>query len=606
MSPMTLKQQRSTLLAIGASDRVRTLLRLIEQRGHKILMATSGEEGMALLKTISIDLILLSPSLPDGGDGYSLCHQLKGCSSSCTIPVVFVISPDQSHQPSSHVPDGVVSPVAAFMVGGADCIVEPFNFEDAIDCLDHHMALAAARSRSLGLPLGTKGYDLEQSKPLSNVDLSPPGTLDLEQRVEVQAAQLQQGLDFSNLLKRIVREVRDTLDEAQILQAAVDELGQGLSLDYSSAALHYSRREPAALYSYTRRDGADGSVVQRLRSDVLRLNPVFCDGGEIQFCQDHGQWGKQLVLACPIIDSQGILGDLWLSRPADRDIIPLEVSLVQHVADQCAIAIRQSRLYKTAQDHVALLEGLHRQKDDFLSTVSHELRSPVTNMKMAIQMLTMSLNGLSDSPAANGGAQTTVASPAITTSKLKQYLQILSGECDREISLINDLLDLQRLDSGAQSPSIGLVSLKSWLANIVQPFKDRMLVHQQALTFQCLTPLTSFRTDTVAVQRILTELLDNACKYTPANETILVTARMIEHALQIQVTNSGIEIPPEHLPYIFDKFYRVPSNTQWQKGGTGLGLALVKHLVNQIGGTVQVHSQHGKTSFRVMIPATVQ
>jgi len=642
MSLNTPEHLRGTLLVVGASDRVQPLVRSVERHGCEVVTASTAQEGLALLDTTSVDLVLLSPDVSDA-NGYELCRQIKGRSSTCAIPILFAVDLPKEGSKSA--------PAAAFMAGGSDCIVAPFDSDDAIACLERHLALVTARRRRLGGLWPKSEHDQRHSslssRPGPTQQVSPqrdqadrdPAGLELFQLATVQAIQLKQGRDFSHLLKRVVHVVRETLDEARILQTAIDELGKGLGLDYGNAALHQFSRDIAAQHIYSRNNsnrndsnrndsnrdnGSDRDVesIQPSRSDLVRLNPLFCEGQEIQFCQNHAQWGRQLILACPIVDSRGLLGSLWLSRPADRDITPPEVLLTQHVADQCAIAIRQARLYKMSQDHVELLEGLHRQKDDFLSTVSHELRSPVTNMKMAIQMLSMSLNGLSDrglsdrglsdnelpqSPVTSGGAtQTTVVSPPIAASKLKQYLQILSGECDREISLINDLLDLQRLDSGAQPPSVSLVPLTSWLADIIQPFEDRMQDRQQSLTFQGLTPLPSFRTDTVAVQRILTELLDNACKYTPDDGTILVTARMVDHALQIQVTNSGIEIPPQHLPYIFDKFYRVPSNVRWQKGGTGLGLALVKQLINHIGGTVQVHSQHEKTSFRVMIPGVDQ
>ena len=77
---------------------------------------------------------------------------------------------------------------------------------------------------------------------------------------------------------------------------------------------------------------------------------------------------------------------------------------------------------------------------------------------------------------------------------------------------------------------------------------------------------------------------------------------MIDRALQLQIINSGVEIPPQHLSYVFDKFYRVPGIGHWRNGGTGLGLTFVKHLVSSMGGTVQVHSADQQTSFRIMLP----
>ncbi len=440
----------------------------------------------------------------------------------------------------------------------------------------------------------------------------------LGQLVERRTAQLQQMFDFNTLLKRITDSIRDSAEDAQILKTVIGELGKGLGLSYGSATLHTidtleDNGATACEYIPTGVESQSESKLNLRSAPIIQsVYPRLSECQAVQLCHRHPSLGWQLVLACPIVSSQGLLGDLWLFWPADREVqyvSPQEVALVQHAADQCAIAIRQVHLHKAAQNQVEVLESLHQQKDDFLSAVSHELRSPVTNMKMAIQMLTMSFEKLQDdasaerqpvsAPPAEGSKSVSMPS---TTSKVQQYLQILSGECDREISLINDLLDLQRLDSGAPSPSIGLINLESWLAGITQSFEERMQTRQQTLQFRCLSPLTPFRTDVTAVHRILTELLDNAYKYTPPGETILVTVRMIDRTLQLQVTNSGVEISASHLPYVFDKFYRVQNNTLWQKGGTGLGLALVKQLTHQLEGTVQVYSQQGRTSFRLMIP----
>jgi signal transduction histidine kinase len=99
--------------------------------------------------------------------------------------------------------------------------------------------------------------------------------------------------------------------------------------------------------------------------------------------------------------------------------------------------------------------------------------------------------------------------------------------------------------------------------------------------------------------RILTELLKNACKYTPLGEQITVTACAKAETIQISVTNSGIEIPASELPHVFEKFYRVPSADPWKQGGTGLGLSLAKKRTEYLGGRIWVESASGRTCFTV-------
>ena len=205
-----------------------------------------------------------------------------------------------------------------------------------------------------------------------------------------------------------------------------------------------------------------------------------------------------------------------------------------------------------SQVQVAELEKLNRLKDDFLSTVSHELRSPVSNMKMAIQMLELTLQRSN---------LTSIASihPSTQTNPITRYLQILQHECNREIELINDLLDLQRLEAEGRTLSVSEIPLQSWLLDIARPFRERAHNRQQKFEINISLELPTIVSDAASLERIVVELLTNACKYTPPGEAIVLTAYVESEAIQIQVCSFGTEIPADELPHIFDKFYRVPN-----------------------------------------------
>ena len=288
------------------------------------------------------------------------------------------------------------------------------------------------------------------------------------------------------------------------------------------------------------------------------------------------------MLACPIFDDQGVLGDLWLINQHDHAFNQLEIRLVQQVANQCAIAIRQARLYHAATRQVLELEKLNALKDDFLSTVSHELRTPMSNMKMAISMLKKFPTG----------------------ERSERYLNILETECTREIDLINDLLDLQRLESGFDPISLAeAVNLQDWLPSIIEPFLVRTGQHGQTLQINLPPDLPPLVSNHASLSRILAELLNNACKYTPTGGEIVLSIcyKSVEAATIFTISNTA-EIPADELPRIFDKFYRVPKSDRWKQGGTGLGLALVKKLIEQLGGTIEVESSGGWTNFTVKLP----
>lgn len=413
---------------------------------------------------------------------------------------------------------------------------------------------------------------------------------DLEQQVQERTALLQQAFTFEATLKRITDRVRDSLDETQILQTAVEELAQAIGVSNCNASIYNLEQQTSTIrYQYA-------TSVTPFRNTVLHMANFdqgyaqLLQGQYFQFCsrQPHPEEGPVAKLACPILDNEGVLGDLWLIHRADYGFSEQDIRLVQQVANQCAIALRQSRLYQAAQSQVTELERLNRLKDDFLSTVSHELRTPLSNIKMAIQMLEVVLKPL--------GILAPEAGPA------HRYFQILQQECQRETGLIGDLLDLSRLESGEEALTIVTLELKSWLEQITAAFARRVEAQQQSLVLDIPANLPSIQTDVVYLERILNELLNNACKYTPAGEIIRVFVRLEPEVFHLGVSNSGVDIPPAELPHIFDKFYRILRHDPWQHGGTGLGLALIRRLVSQLEGTITVESQAGLTTFTVSLP----
>ena len=243
---------------------------------------------------------------------------------------------------------------------------------------------------------------------------------------------------------------------------------------------------------------------------------------------------------------------------------------------------------------MAELERLSRLKDDFMSTVSHELRTPMANITIAVKMLELSLGRIQE--------RLTSARSEIDTSSTARYLQILKDECGREINLIENILDLQRLEAGVQTFNSEDIYFQTWLPQVVEPFQERANSRQQTLQVDIPANLPTIVSDLGSVGRVLVELLNNACKYTPPGEHITLTARAKKEKIQLQVCNSGVEIPQKELPRVFDKFYRIPSHDSWKQGGTGLGLALVQKLSEQLGGGISAESGGGKTCFTVELP----
>lgn len=445
--------------------------------------------------------------------------------------------------------------------------------------------------------VGQVGIAIKQSELYQQVNRL---NSDLERQMQIRTAELQLASEFEATLKRITDRVRDNLDEDQILQTAVRELAIAIGVTGCNASLYdLESRTSKVSYEYT------DSLVP-LQGRIVQMDNFpegyrqLIQGQYFQFCSlvPNPLRGYVAMLACPIMDDTQVLGDLWVVSHKYRAFNDQDIRLVQQVANQCAIAIRQARLYQKAQAQVKELEKLNRLKDDFLSTVSHELRTPMANIKMATQMLEVMLF--------DAFTPTSLAESE-SLQKSIRYFQILKDECRREINLINDLLDLSRLETGADVPEFIPVDLQTWLPARIHPFTERAHTQQQQLQLE-IPPLPPILTDPSRLDRVIGELLNNACKYTPAGGAIIVSLRVMpvvdrdRPTLQVSICNSGVEISPEELTKIFDKFYRIPNNDPWKHGGTGLGLALVKKLVELLDGTIQVTSHSGTTCFVVQLP----
>ena len=423
----------------------------------------------------------------------------------------------------------------------------------------------------------------------------------LETQVQKRTADLQQALEFETLLKHIADTVRDSLDEHQILQAAVEELSQGLALDCCEAYL-YSADLSTSTLTYKSQWCNSGAIGEALPA-TGELHHQLLQKQLFQFCwcqPDSSQrYVGAAVLACPTFDDQQVLGSLWLFRSGESGFTDLEIRLIKQVANQCAIALRQSRLYQAAQTQVKDLQKLNQLKDDFLHTMSHELRTPIANINMVVRLLMIATGETSQAIEESFDKN-------ISVNKIPEYLEILQEECERELSLMQDLLNFQQLETGAKLLDPNPLNLDFWLPHITEPFESRCARQEQTLQIDLAPDLPMLTTDSFCLSRIVIELLNNACKYTSAQETITIAAYAEADMLSISVTNSGVEIPAEQLDLIFDKFYRIAENDPWKYGGTGLGLALVKKLVEHLQGKIEVKSENRLTCFVVTLPLLLE
>ena len=263
---------------------------------------------------------------------------------------------------------------------------------------------------------------------------------------------------------------------------------------------------------------------------------------------------------------------IWLSAALTVALLLVTVALVRArrrialLTDELARAMRESLQHQTALQQRKQLDNL---KDEFISTVSHELRTPLTSIHGALGLLSSGKGGHVDEKAGN-------------------LLRIANSNTERLVRLINDILDLERMESGRAPLQIRRLELREVVAQAVDTMKsmaEKFAVMLEIVPEPAETPI-AFDGDPDRIQQVLTNLLSNAVKFSPRGGTVRVSTASDGENLVLQVVDEGRGVPQDKLESIFDRFGQVEASDARQKGGTGLGLAICRSIVAQHGGTI--------------------
>jgi two-component system phosphate regulon sensor histidine kinase PhoR len=231
------------------------------------------------------------------------------------------------------------------------------------------------------------------------------------------------------------------------------------------------------------------------------------------------------------------------------------------------------------------LRRLERMRQDFVANASHELKTPLASIKAYAETL---LDWALNDEAVN-----------------RRFLERIDEQVDRLNMLILDMLSLARLESGQEFFEHGPLRLVPVLEKCVEAHRDRAAAGGLALVFDPgpLDGDVQVLADEEAIRQVFDNLVDNAIKYTPEDGEVRVSCSLAPSAVVVEVSDTGVGIPRDDLPRIFERFYRVDKARSRELGGTGLGLAIVKHLVSSLRGQIAVTSRPGAGSrFTVQLP----
>ncbi len=246
-----------------------------------------------------------------------------------------------------------------------------------------------------------------------------------------------------------------------------------------------------------------------------------------------------------------------------------------------AVELRQiskltNQIVGNLKDDIAKLEKLERVRSEFLANVSHELRTPIFSIQGFIETL---IDGAMDDPGVN-----------------KEFLQKAYEHSERLNTLLNDLIEISRIESGEMRMSFRYFNISEFLKNVTEEMRPKADKKSLQILVGADVPEMLVLGDRERLRQVLSNLIDNSIKYTQEGGRIEVGFSEIQNFVRVYVRDNGTGIGKEHLGRIFERFYRVDKDRSRSVGGTGLGLAIVKHIIEAHNSKVEVKSELGKGS----------
>ena len=333
---------------------------------------------------------------------------------------------------------------------------------------------------------------------------------------------------------------------------------------------------------------AEGIIAVDQDGLIIHINP---SARRMFSLQDEG-------IGVPLVEILGALEqELGWRRSILRDeMVTCELSLEQ---DNQPLSLRaHSAPFFTAGEEkpagvVVVLtdiseeERLEETRRDFIANVSHELRTPLTTIRSYVETL---LEG------------------ALHTPELaNRFLNVVLQESDRMGRLVSELLQIAQLDAPVRPENYLIQDLRYILASVERKMMPQFQAKQQTFKLDLCLEAAMILAPLDRIEQCCVNLLSNACKYTPEGGEITMILQSYPVGSEIIVQDNGVGIAAEHLPRLFERFYRIDKARSREQGGTGLGLAIVKQIVEKLGGSITVQSQVGRgTRFAIWLPKPEQ
>jgi GAF domain-containing protein len=415
----------------------------------------------------------------------------------------------------------------------------------------------------------------------------------LFQELQARTSELARSVEELKALGEVGQAVSSTLELETVLTTVV---AHAVQLSGTSAGIIYEYDESREVFDLRASYRMEEELVEIYRSTPIRLGqgatgraaatrtPVqvadLLNERELAVTRIRpmlGRLGYQSLLAVPLLFEERIMGALTVYRREAGSFAPEVVNLLQTFATQSALAIQNARLFREIEDKGRQIEAANRHKSEFLANVSHELRTPLNAIIGFSEVLGERMFGE-------------------LNEKQAEYTEDILSSGRHLLSLINDILDLAKIEAGRMELDLSKFDFPLAVENAMTLVRERAARHGISLHRTVDDSIGDFVADERKIKQVFLNLLSNAVKFTPEGGRIDVNARMTDGSVEVSVTDTGIGIARTDQEAIFEEFRQVGSDYTRKREGTGLGLSLTKKFVEMHGGKLWVESELDKGS----------
>jgi signal transduction histidine kinase len=409
----------------------------------------------------------------------------------------------------------------------------------------------------------------------------------LFQELQTRTRELARSVDELKALGEVGRTVSSTLDLETVLSTIVSQASQ---LSGTDGGAIYEYDEETEEFQLRATQNLAMEFVELLRSTRIRKGEgavgrmaITFEPTQIPDIERDPRYQSRLreaalregyhaLLAIPLLREQRIIGALIVNRKAPGEFVPEVIELLRTFAAQSALAIQNARLFQELEEKSRQLEIADRHKSEFLASMSHELRTPLNAVIGFSEVLLERMFGE-------------------LNPKQEEYLQDILTSGRHLLSLINDILDLAKIEAGRMDLEVTDFHLPQAIDNSITLIRERAARRAITLGVEVDPRLGEIKGDERKVKQVLLNLLSNAIKFTPEGGRVDVAAELTDGFAEISVTDTGVGIAPEDHEAVFEEFRQVGNDYAKKHEGTGLGLTLSRRFVELHGGKIWVKSQ---------------